>query len=117
MPTSEGAVNEPTWMADIRFFFTLEDIDHMGERGIDLATYWGVKTNAVRIFDATEPPDAKMPPDPRDNWTQARWDTFKNWIVTDFPFGRAIPQPPIRLVKPFSAVGVAPEHLVGVLGR
>jgi hypothetical protein len=80
-------------MADIRFFFTPEDIDHMGEKGIDLATYEGVKTNAVRIFGATEPPDATMPPDPRDNWTQARSDTFKNWIVNDYPFGTAIPQP------------------------
>jgi tyrosinase len=93
MPTSEQPIKNPTWMADIRFFFTPEDIDHMGERGIDLATYEGVKTNAVRIFGATEPPDATMPPDPRDNWTQARWDTFKNWIVNEFPIGTAIPQP------------------------
>ena len=82
MPTSEEPVTKPTWMADIRFFFTPEDIDHMGKRGIDLATFEGVKTNALRIFGATEPPDATMPPDPRDNWTQARWDTFKNWIVS-----------------------------------
>jgi tyrosinase len=54
-------------MADIRFFFTPEDIDHMDERGIDLATYEGVKTNALRIIGATEPPDPTMPPDPRDN--------------------------------------------------
>ncbi len=53
MTTSEEPVTNPTWMADIRFFFTPEDIDHMGEKGIDLATYEGVKTNAVRIFGAT----------------------------------------------------------------
>jgi tyrosinase len=93
MATSEVPVKEPTWMSDIRFFFTPEDIDHMGERGIDLATYEGVKTNAVRIFGATEPPNATMPPDPRDNWTQARWDTFKNWIVNGYPLGTADPLP------------------------
>ena len=93
MPISEEPVKNPTWIADIRFFFTPEDIDHMGERGIDLATCEGVKTNAVRIFGATEPPDATMPPDPRDNWTQERSDTFRNWIVNGYPFGTAIPQP------------------------
>jgi tyrosinase len=93
MPTYEDPVKEPTWMADIRFFFTPEDIDHMGRRGIDLATYDGVKTNSLRILGATEPPDATMPPPPRDKWTQARWDTFKNWIVNGYPFGTAIPQP------------------------
>lgn len=93
MLTSEGPVKNPTWMVDIRFFFTPEDSDHMGKRGIDLATYEGVKTNALRVLGATEPPDATMPPDPRDKWTQARWDTFKNWIVNGYPFGTAIPQP------------------------
>lgn len=93
MPPTDEPVKNPTWMADIRFFFTAEDIDHMGRRGIDLATYEGVKANAVRVLGATEPPDATMPPDPREKWSAARWDTFKNWIVNGYPFGTAVPQP------------------------
>lgn len=92
MPTPEEPVKNPTWMADIRFFFTQEDIDHMGMRGIDLATYEGVKANALRVLGATEPPDATMPKD-REKWTQARWETFKDWIVNDYPFGTALLQP------------------------
>ncbi|MDQ3666554.1 MAG: tyrosinase family protein [Acidobacteriota bacterium] len=91
MRNLEDPVENPTWMADIRFFFTPEDIDHMGRLGIDLATYAGVKANAVRILGATEPPDATMPPDTSRQWSQARWDTFKNWIVNGYPFGTALP--------------------------
>jgi hypothetical protein len=97
MPTYEEPVKEPTWMTDIRFFFRPEDIDHMGEKGIDLATYEGVKANAIRIFGATEPPNATMPPDPSGKWTQARWATFKNWIINGYPFGTAVPQPAFSL--------------------
>jgi hypothetical protein len=95
--TPEEPVKNPTWMADIRFFFTQEDIDHMGQRGIELATYEGVKQNAIRVLGATEPPDATMPPDPREKWSQARWDTFKNWIVNGYPFGTALPQTALSL--------------------
>lgn len=102
MMTLEESVKDPTWMTDIRFYFTQEDIDHMGMRGIDLATYDGVKANALRILGATEPPDASMPKG-RDKWTQARWDTFKNWIVNDYPFGTALPQPAPIMVA--AAVG------------
>lgn len=92
MPPTDEPVKNPTWLADIRFFFTPEDINHMGRRGIDLATYAGVKANAIRVMGATEPPDATMPPDPREKWSEARWATFKNWIVNGYPFGTAVPQ-------------------------
>lgn len=92
MSAPEEPVTDPTWMGDIRFFFTQEDIDHMGRRGIDLATYDGVKANAIRVLGATEPPDATMPPPPRERWSEARWRTFKNWIVNGYPFGTAVPQ-------------------------
>ena len=92
MSAFDEPVKNPTWMADIRFFFTPDDIDHMGKRGIDLATYDGVKANAIRIMGATEPPDASMPPDPSAKWSQARSTTFKNWIVNGYPFGTAVPQ-------------------------
>jgi len=91
MMKPEEPVKNPTWMADIRFFFTQDDINHMGMRGLDLATYEGVKENALRVLGATEPPDATMPMG-GEMWTQARWDTFKNWIVNDYPFGTALPQ-------------------------
>ena len=93
MSQTEKPVVHPTWLKDIRAFFTAEDIDHMGQRGIDLATYDGVKANALRIMGATEPPDATMPPDAGRKWSQARWDTFKNWIVADYPFGTAVAHP------------------------
>jgi tyrosinase len=90
MPEIDEAVKSPTWMANIRTFFTKDDIDHMGQQGIDLATYEGVKANAIRVMGATEPPDAAMPPDPAWKWSQARWDTFKNWIVNGYAFGTAV---------------------------
>ena len=93
MAQTEKPVADPTWLRDIRAFFTAEDIDHMGQRGIDLATYDGVKANALRVLGATEPPDATMPPDAARKWSQARWETFKNWIVDGYPFGTAASQP------------------------
>ena len=93
MPTIEEPVRNPTWMADIRFFFTPEDVNHMGRLGIPLDTYAAVKANAIRVLGVTEPPDASMPPGARDKWSQAKWDTFKNWIVNGYPFGTAVAQP------------------------
>ncbi len=92
MSITEQPIKNPTWMADIRFFFTDDDKNHMARRGIDLATYEGVKEKALRVLGATEPPDATMPPDPAPKWSQARWDTFKNWIVNGYPHGTAVPQ-------------------------
>ena len=51
----DQVVASPTYMADIRFFFRPEDVDHMGAKGIDLGTYDGVERNALAIFAHTAP--------------------------------------------------------------
>lgn len=84
-------VANPTYMADIRFFFRQVDIDHMGPKGIDLSTYDGVKKNAVSIYVHTNGPNADMPPDAAGKWDADRSATFKNWIVKGCPQGTATP--------------------------
>jgi tyrosinase len=88
---ADQVVASPTYMADIRLFFRPEDIDHMGAKGIDLATYDGVKRNALAIFAHTAPPTADMPPDDAGKWSAERSQTFKNWIVNGCPLGSATP--------------------------
>jgi tyrosinase len=91
---ADGVVNEPTYMANIRFFFREEDIDHMKPKGIDLSTYDGVKRNAVAIFTHTAPPNPDMPPDPAGKWSADQSQTFKNWIINGYPLGTATPPAP-----------------------
>jgi tyrosinase len=86
---SNGVVANPTYMADIRFYFRPEDIAHMGSMGIDLSTYDGVKRNATTIFFHTAPPNATMPPDAAGKWSADRSQTFKNWIINGTPQGSA----------------------------
>jgi len=93
MSTTEDPVKNPTWMADIRFYFTTDDVNHMRKGGIELGTYEGVKENAVRVYGVTLPPNASMPLDPAPKWSQARSDTFMNWILNGHPYGTAVPQP------------------------
>ena len=50
MNDNGAPVDNPTYMAHIRYFFEDVDIDHMRPLGIDLATYEGVKFNALRIY-------------------------------------------------------------------
>lgn len=80
-------VDNPTYMANIRHFFTSSDIGCMRARGIDLATYGGVKTNALRIYFRVE--DGSMPPDPSRRWSEAKVRTFYNWIKAGYPRGTA----------------------------
>jgi tyrosinase len=87
-------VASPTYMADIRFYFRPEDVDHMSAKGIDLGTYDGVKRNATVVFAHTAPPNADMPPDPVGKWSAERSQTFKNWIVNGCPLGTATPPAP-----------------------
>src|SRR4051812_14634126 len=54
-------VSSPTYMADIRGFFRPEDIDHMALKGIDLATYEGVKAERIVDLHHTAPPTPDMP--------------------------------------------------------
>jgi tyrosinase len=87
-------IASPTYMADIRFFFRPEDVDHMSAKGIDLGTYDGVKRNALKVFFHTAPPSADMPPDPAGKWSAERSQTFKNWIAHGYPLGTATPPGP-----------------------
>jgi len=89
-----GVVANPTYMADIRFFFRAEDIQHMAGIGIDLSTYAGVKKDAVTVYFRTEPPGGDMPPDAAGKWSTARSQTFKNWIVNGMPLGTATGETP-----------------------
>jgi hypothetical protein len=85
----EPVVENPTYMGDIRHFFTQDDITHMAAKGIDLGTYDGVKGHAGPIFIHTLQPGGDMPPDPAPKWSAARSQTFKNWIRARFPVGTA----------------------------
>jgi tyrosinase len=91
----DQVVAAPTYMADIRFFFRTEDVDHMAAKGIDLGTYDGVKRNALAVFTHTAPPNPGMPPDPAGQWSAARSQTFKNWIINGYPLGTATPPSPV----------------------
>jgi hypothetical protein len=90
---ANGVVANPTYMADIRFFFRAVDIQHMAGIGIDLSTYDGVKQNATTIYFHTAPPNADMPPDAAGKWSADRSQTFKNWIVNGMPLGTATTPP------------------------
>lgn len=104
---SNGVVSNPTYMANIRFFFTQDDIQHMGSKGIDLSTYDGVKTNAVAIFLHTAPPTPDMPPDPLPKWSADQSQTFKNWIINGYPLGTTT----AAAVRAEAAEAVTPERV------
>ena len=80
-PEPNGPVANPTYMADIRNFFTSDDVTHMGAKGYDLATYDGVKSNASDIYDQTEA--GNMPPGQA--WSADRVQTFSNWMTSGYP--------------------------------
>lgn len=84
-------IENPTWLGHIRHFFEKEDIEHMNELGIDLATYKGVKARATNIYFLTKPPHASMPPDKKRMWDEAKSETFRKWIEADFPLGTPLP--------------------------
>ncbi len=89
-----GPVANPTYLADIRHFFEDMDIDHMRRLGIDLATYEGVKFNAPRIYFKTK--DREMPPETDRKWSEARVETFYNWMRNGYPRGVVAPEAEIR---------------------
>jgi tyrosinase len=84
---SDPVVDHPTWFGQIRDFFTKDDIDHMGAKGIDLGTYNGVVANAISIYAQTSA--GSMPPDPYSKWSANRAQTFLNWITDNYPVGTA----------------------------
>jgi tyrosinase len=83
-------IEHPTWFGQIRLFFTQTDIDHMGAKGIDLATYKGVVANAPSIYAQTQ--SGTMPPGDANKWSSNRVQTFLNWITDNYPLGNP-PQP------------------------
>lgn len=83
--SEELPVENPTYLGDIRYFFSPDDIDHMTRKGINLGTYDGLKTHAVQIYGAVS--SGQMPPEPDRQWTEARSQTFLNWMSADFPMG------------------------------
>ncbi|GAA2812116.1 tyrosinase family protein [Kitasatospora aburaviensis] len=91
----DQVVATPTYLADIRFFFRPQDVEHMAEWGIELGTYDGAKENALSIYALTAPPSATMPPDEEGKWSAERSQTFRNWILTGFPLGTATPIEPL----------------------
>lgn len=89
----DPVVENPTYLGDIRHFFTETDIQHMAAVGIDLGTYQGVRARATSIYFATQPPNASMPPPPAPQWSAERSQTFGNWIRNGYPLGQPEPQP------------------------
>jgi tyrosinase len=88
---ADQVVASPTYMADIRFFFRPEDVEHMAAKGIDLGTYDGVKRNALSVYAQTSA--GNMPPDAAGRWSADRLQTFLNWITNGYPLGSATPDP------------------------
>jgi hypothetical protein len=95
--TDDGAViGNPTYMGDIRHFFRESpDILSMKQYGIDLATYDGVRDNALRIFFRVR--EGSMPCDGA--WPTSRVETFYNWMKNGYPRGQASPVPASQLLK------------------
>ncbi|MFJ9150803.1 tyrosinase family protein [Streptomyces sp. NPDC102270] len=99
-PIVDQVVAAPTYLADIRFFFRPEDVEHMAAMGIDLGSYDGVKRNALAIYAQTSPPNSHMPPDAEGKWSAERSQTFRNWVLNGFPLGTVTPDEPPPIVTP-----------------
>lgn len=90
--STDKVVSNPTYMADIRHFFTEGDFQCMTPQGINLETYSGVKLNALRLYFRVE--DGSMPPPSTGRtWSKNRVKTFYNWMKNGYPRGNAAPQP------------------------
>ncbi len=89
-------VTDPTWLGNIRFFFTQGDIDCMTPRGVDLGTYDGVKDHATNIYLQTQSGNMPMG---GPAWSANKVQTFLNWMTTGYPMGSAepAPEPAVRL--------------------
>ena len=80
-------IQHPTYLADIRFLFSEQDMQCMLRRGIDLRTYEGVKFDAPRIYFHLR--EGSMPPQPDRRWPQEQVETFYNWMRDEYPRGVA----------------------------
>ena len=107
---NETPVENPTYLGHIRHFFEDRDIDHMRQFGIDLATYEGVKSNALRVYVRTK--EGTMPPSPGQPWSEARVQTFYNWLKNNCPRGVAEP----KSIPSPSSVERTRRNLADVIG-
>jgi tyrosinase len=85
-PPGNDPVANPTYLGNIRGFFDDGEIACMKPHGIDLASYDGVRHHATDIYEQTRAGNMPMG---GTRWTDARVQTFLNWIKTGFPMGVA----------------------------
>jgi hypothetical protein len=91
-PPGDGPVATPTYLGNIKAFFSAGEIGCMGAQGIDLSSYDGVRHHATDIYEQT---NAGNMPMGGTRWGAAQVQTFLNWIKTGFPMGTAPdPAPP-----------------------
>jgi hypothetical protein len=101
---NDPLIDHPSWYGQIRNYFTPTDVEHMGDEGIDLATYKGVVANAPSIIAETEA--GRMPPAGYPKWSKNRVQTFKNWKADGFPIGTP-PAPSAARTTLFAAAAPA----------
>ena len=78
--TPYGASGCTSFAKDIRPKFTVEDVDHMNDFGIDLSDYATVRDNANLILTRLQDNDNPMPPRPRGPWSSDWIQCFQQWI-------------------------------------
>ena len=88
---AKNSAPAPTYMGEIRRFFTDDDKCCMKSMGIDLSTYQGVKFNALRIYFKVR--DGEMPLGGK-RWSKERVETFYQWMKAGYPLGKATPGRP-----------------------
>jgi hypothetical protein len=74
-----------SFIRDIKPLFRTKDVQHMNFKGVDLATYDGVRASAEFIRDRVRGIGGPMPPAPDQPWTAAQGDLFARWIDDGFP--------------------------------
>ncbi len=99
-------VTDPTYMADIRFFFRPGDIACMKAQGVDLGTYAGVRSSAAAIYRETK--SGAMPMG-GPAWTANRVQTFLNWIDANYPVGAAVAPQTSPAAEALQLAAVAPD--------
>ena len=84
----ETLVERPTYLGNIRHFFEEADRRCMRRQDIELGTYEGVRFHAVQIYNRTR--EGTMPPEGENRrWSEARVQTFYNWMENGYQRGEA----------------------------
>lgn len=81
----DNILDTPNWDEHIRNFFLPGDVGCMGDQGIDLSSYYGVRLNADRIHFHTS--RGSMPPNAAGRWTATKVQNFYNWMAAGYPVG------------------------------